>query len=138
MRSAPRAVLRGLRDLGFWGEEPLRVPGAQVKPRDIFDALAEKSWGGEFHDQLILRVEVEGQHEGRHQIWRVEALDAFDEETGFTAMQRMTGFPAAMVVEALARGEAQPGAQPVERALPPGPLVAGLGERGIRITEAHG
>ena len=52
-------------------------------------------------------------------------------------MQRMTGFPAAAVVAALARGEAQPGATPLELALAPGPLVAGLGARGIRLTESR-
>ena len=50
-------------------------------------------------------------------------------------MQRMTGFPAARVVEALARGEAELVAMPLEHALDPAPLVVGLAERGIRVED---
>jgi lysine 6-dehydrogenase len=131
------AALLGFRDLGLWSEEPVVVRGARVRPRDLFEHLAENVWGGELRDQLILRAEVAGAHEGREQTWRLDVIDRFDEATGFTAMQRMTGYPAAMVVEMLARGVAQPGAQPVERALPPAPLVEGLAERGIRVTETR-
>ena len=63
-------------------------------------------------------------------------LDVRDPNTGFTAMQRMTGYPAAMVVEALAAGVATPGAAPLEKALPPTPLVEGLKLRGIRVAES--
>jgi len=131
------AVLRGFRELGLWSEEPVVVKGARLRPRDLFEQLAETLWGGEVRDQLVLRAEVEGSHEGGRQTWRLDVVDRFDEATGFTAMQRMTGYPAAMVVEMLARGVAQPGASPVERALPPAPLVEGLADRGIEVVETR-
>lgn len=131
-------VVRGMRDLGLWSQDPVTLAGGQrVAPRAVFEAVADSAWGGDFRDRMILRVDVEGRHEGADVRLRRDVIDEHDEATGFTAMQRLTGWPAAMVVAALARGEAQPGAIPLERALPTGPFLEGLRRRGIRVEESR-
>ena len=128
--------VRVLRDLGLFSSEPVEVPGGRVAPRDVFEYVAARTLPREGPDLVILRVEASGRHEGRSARLRLEILDAADERTGFSAMQRMTGFPAAMVVELLARGQAPPGARPVE-ALPHEPLALGLSTRGVRLVETR-
>jgi lysine 6-dehydrogenase len=125
------AKVRAMRDLGLLSDEPVVVPGGRVRPRDVFHAVAETALAGDGPDLLVLRAEASGRHQGRARRRRIEILDLQDEATGLTAMQRMTGFPAAMVAQALARGEAEPGAKPLELALPAAPLVDGLAARGI-------
>jgi lysine 6-dehydrogenase len=127
--------VRMMRDLGLWSEEPVHVGTARVLPRSVFEAVLERELRYDEDDVIVLRVEVSGMDEGRSRTLRLELMDFRDRLTGFTAMQRMTGYPAAMVVAALARGEAQPGALPLETALAPLPLVSGLSARGIRLTE---
>lgn len=65
----------------------------------------------------------------------LDLMDFHDAATGFTAMERTTGFPAAMVVAMMARGQTPRGAVPLELAVPAQPTVEALGARGIRLTE---
>jgi lysine 6-dehydrogenase len=61
-------------------------------------------------------------------------MEFHDEATGFSAMERTTAFPAAIVAEMIARGELERGVVPLERAVPPEPFVAELVRRGFRLT----
>ena len=124
--------VRAMRDLGLWSEEPVDVAGARVVPRRVFEAVAERALASEAPDVVVLRVEASGRRDGRDATLRLDVVDFADARTGFSAMQRMTGFPAAMVLALLARGEAPPGSATVEQ-LPHAPLVAGLAARGIRL-----
>ena len=129
--------VRAIRDLGLLSDEEVAVRGGRVRPRDVFHAVARPRLRLNEPDLVVVRAEVEGRHDSQEQTWRLDIVDLQDEETGFSAMQRMTGYPAAMVVEALTRGEAEPGARPLELALAPGPLLEGLAARGIRMTQAR-
>jgi lysine 6-dehydrogenase len=131
------AKIAAMRDLGLLSDDPVDVPGGRVRPRDVFHAVAAPALDLPGRDLIVLRAEVSGIHEGRLRRRRLDVLDFQDETTGLTAMQRMTGFPAAMVLEALARGEAEPGATPLEFVLPAAPLVAGLGARGIGVEDVE-
>lgn len=130
------AKVRAIRDLGLLDGEPVDVPGGRVRPRDVFHAVAAPRLQIPGPDLLFLRAELAGTHAGRAVTARIDILDRYDPVTGLTAMQRMTGFPAAMVLEALTDGRARPGATPLEAALPPGPLVDGLPERGIQLERS--
>ncbi len=55
----------------------------------------------------------------------VEMIDYYDEETGFTAMERATGWSAAIVTEMMAHGQTPRGAGGVERMVPARPYVEG-------------
>lgn len=130
------AQMNAFRNLGLFGTEPVEVAGAMVVPRDLLLAL----WGpqiaaGDARDIVIARVEVFGHHEGALTRAVIELRDEPDEETGFTAMERTTGFHAAIVARMMAAGLIEPGVHPPELAVAPGVMIDEVRARGFRITE---
>lgn len=130
------AQLRAYYDLGLWGLTPIQVGEAQVVPRDVFHALFEPQVV--FHDDkdlVIVRVKALGKKDGQDAEALVELIDYYDEETGFTAMERCTGWSAAIVAEMMARGDTPRGAGGVESMVPARPFVAELARRGLDVTQ---
>jgi lysine 6-dehydrogenase len=130
------AQLRAFYDLGLWGLMPLQVGDMEVVPRDVFHALFEP-WVTfpKDKDLVIIRVKAVGKKDGREAEAMVGVIDYLDEETGFTAMERCTGWSAAIVAEMMARGQIPPGAGGVETQVPARPFVEQLRRRGIDVTE---
>jgi lysine 6-dehydrogenase len=130
------AQLRAFYDLGLWDLEPVPVGEDEVVPRDVFHALFEpKVTFPEDKDLVIVRVKASGKHAGRDAQSFVELIDYFDEGTGFTAMERTTGWSAAIVAGMMARGQTPRGAGGVETQVPAGPFVEELRKRGLNVTE---
>ena len=65
----------------------------------------------------------------------VESIDRYGPATGFSAMERCTGWSAAIVAEMVARRQTPPGAAGVEVQVPSGSFVSELRRRGISVTE---
>ena len=130
------AQLRSFYDLGLWDLKPIPVGGVEVVPRDVFHALFEPkvTFPGD-KDVVIVRVKAVGKKKGRDAEAIVEVIDYFDEATGFTAMERCTGWSAAIVAELMAEGETPRGAAGVETQVPARPFVEELRRRGINVTE---
>ena len=59
--------------------------------------------------------------------------DLYDERTGFRAMERVTGWHAAIAAEMIAREEIPWGAHPVETGIPPDRFVEEARLRGFSI-----
>ncbi len=130
------AQLRAFYDLGLWDLDPIQVGDGEVVPRDVFHALFEpKVTFPQDKDLVIVRVKAVGKKDGRDAESFVEVIDYFDEETGFTAMERGTGWSAAIVAEMMARGQTPRGAGGVETQVPARPFVEELRRRGINVTE---
>ncbi|HEM62488.1 MAG TPA: hypothetical protein ENO24_09370, partial [Chloroflexi bacterium] len=128
--------LRAFYDLGLWDLAPLKVGQIEVVPRDVFHALFEpRVTFPEDKDVVIVRVKALGKKDGQEAEATVEVIDRPDEETGFTAMERCTGWSAAIVAEMMARGQIPPGAGGVETKVPAPPFVEQLRQRGIEVTE---
>jgi lysine 6-dehydrogenase len=128
------AQLRAFYDLGLWGLEPIRVGETEVVPRDVFHALFEPLVTfPEDRDVCAIRVRATGRKDGRPAEALVEMIDFYDEATGFTAMERTTGWDAAIVAAMMARGQTPRGAVPVELAVPPDLFVEELAKRGIEV-----
>lgn len=128
--------LRTFYDLGLWDLDPIRVGEMEVVPRDVFHALYEpKVTFPEDKDLVIVRVKAVGKKNDHDAEALVEVIDYYDEETGFTAMERGTGWSAAIVAEMMARGETPRGAGGVETQVPARPFVEALRQRGINVTE---
>jgi lysine 6-dehydrogenase len=129
------AQLRAFWDLGLWSHDPIRVDGKSVIPRQVFNALFEPkvTYPGD-KDLVILRVKALGVVDGNPAQALVELIDYYDEQTGFTAMERATGWSAAIVLEMAARGQIQPGAGGVEVFVPAGLFVDELRKRSLNVT----
>lgn len=143
--------IRALRETGFFGEEPIEIPGpdgpVRVVPRTFTSALLFDAWrldpdGGPEHDDLVVqRVIVDGETAGRAVRHVFDLLDRRNRETGDSAMARTTGFTATSAVRALLAGLwDRPGIVPPEvlgqneacfRA-----IFADLEARGVRFRES--
>ena len=129
------AQLRAFYDLGLWNLEPVQVQGVPVVPRQIFHTLFEpKVTFPQDKDLVIVRIKALGKKDGRQAEALVEMIDYFDEATGFTSMERGTGWSAAIVAEMMARGQTPRGAGGVEKMAPAGLFVEQLVQRGISVT----
>jgi lysine 6-dehydrogenase len=129
------AMWRTLVASGLLEQEPIEVAEVSVAPRDVLHALLETRLRAapETHDVVLIRIEARGRHQGRPAVARLELIDTYDEATGFTAMQRTTGFDAAIVAAMMARGETPRGAVPVELSVDPERFATELAKRDISL-----
>jgi lysine 6-dehydrogenase len=131
------AQLRAFYDLGLWSEEPVSVGGdRKVVPRELFHALFEPKVTFENdEDFVIVRVKALGKKAGRRAESWVELIDRYDPETGFTAMERTTGFCGAIVAAMMAHGTIAPGSGGFEKKVPAASFVKELRRRGFSVDE---
>lgn len=133
------AQLKAFSDLGLFGLKPIRVNGNEVVPRQVFHALYEPQVRvDDDKDVCIIRVIAQGKKNGQPSEAVVELIDYYDEATGFTAMQRTTGWHLAIVAEMIAKKETPLGSVPLELAVPGEAFVREGRKRGFRITERLG
>lgn len=132
-------IMAAMRDLGLFDTEPVEAAGVKVAPRAVFEAVAApRLTKADVADLAVLRVSCVGTRKGKPAEYVMDLMDVKDEATGFTAMERTTGFPAAMVVAALAHEVVPPGAHRLET-VPFGPgLLDDLARRGLRVVEWGG
>jgi lysine 6-dehydrogenase len=123
------------KDFGFWGEEPIEIDGCDVKPRHLFykvfgEALAKF----EDLDMCAVRAVGVGKKGGKAFRGQVDIFDKQDEVTGFTSMERLTGFSAAIFAEQIAAGGVARGAVRYENALTGKKFVDEIHRRGVQLT----
>jgi len=109
--------MRMLRETGFFGEEPIDVEGHDVRPIDLTARLLFPAWqlGEQEEDLTVMRVEAQGELDGRPHLRRFDLLDRFDRAGRITSMARTTGYTCTAVVNALAEGMyTEPGIVPPE------------------------
>jgi lysine 6-dehydrogenase len=131
------AAWKAYMDAGLLETDPIEVGGVRVVPRDVLHALLDpkiRAKPGE-PDLVIVRVLARGRRGGAPAEAVVELIDRFDEATGFTAMERTTGWDGSLKAILNARGITPRGAHPAEVAVP-GPLYAEeLRRRGFSLAE---
>jgi len=126
--------IRTLLDLGLLDKAPVTIGPLSVRPRDVAAAclVPRLSFPGE-KDLVVMRVWAEGVKNGTRSRVQYDLLEYTDDATGFSAMERTTAFPAALVARMMAGGETMRGAIPLETSVPPGPFVDRLKGWGIPI-----
>ena len=130
------AQLKAFNDLGLFDPNPIQVNGFKVAPREVFQALFEpKVYAPVVKDICIIRARAVGKSGAHPHDAVVDVTDYYDEATGFTAMQRTTGWHLSIVAIMMARGETPIGAVPLELAVPGDAFVREAKKRGFRITE---
>jgi len=129
------AQLKAFSDLGLFDVKPVRVDANEVIPRDVFHVLFEpKVRVDEVEDVCIVHIRAIGKKDGQRTEVTVEVIDYFDPATGFTAMQRVTGWHASIVAAMMVRGEIPVGSRPLELAVPAASFVREARKRGFNIN----
>ena len=130
------AQFKAFSDLGMLGLDPIAVGGQQVVPRDVLHALLTPQISrDEVKDICVMRVKGIGTTKGKRAEAVVELIDRYDETTGFTAMQRLTGWHGSIMLIAAVNNRVRRGAVSVELALPGRTIVTECRRRGIAVTD---
>jgi len=126
-----------LKQLGLLETTAVRVNGYRIAPREVFIATAGPHLSfPKDRDLLVMRLVVQGWKQHRRAQVIYDILDYGDRRTGFSAMQRTTGFPAAIVLALLAQGGVrQTGVVPLEIAIDGRAVLEAVRARGIRVKE---
>ena len=126
--------LRAFKELGLFSEEAIDVNGQRVIPRNVYHTLLEpKIRGEEIRDVCVMRVVGYGLKDSKDAKVTVDLIDYYDQETGFTAMERLTGWHCAIMMGFQARGKIPPGCVSMEVAVPPGEFMEAIREREIQF-----
>lgn len=106
------------KQLGLFSEEPLEVAGQRVVPRDVYHALlAPHIMVERFEDICVMHCEGRGRLDGKAATALIDVVDRFDPQTGFTGMERLTGWHCAMMMRFVADGRVPAGARALEALL---------------------
>jgi len=122
---------------GLLETEPVEVQGVRVSPREVLHALLDpkiRAKPGE-PDLVIIRIKALGKKNGRPAQALLDLVDRFDAETGFTAMERTTGWDGSIKAIMNAQGVTPRGVHPAELAVPGPSYVAELRKRGFDLAE---
>ncbi len=127
---------KAFQQLGLFELEPVLVNGRPVVPRDVFHALLEPQISARvIEDVCVMRARGVGEAEdGSEAAVTVDLVDYYDPATGFTAMERITGWHAGIMAEFIAHGVVKPGAWPVEQAVRASTFVERVRGRGFDVT----
>ena len=127
--------VRAMIDMGFLDLEPVEIETATIIPRNVFHVLAKNklAFPGE-KDLVVLRVISEGTSKtGSPQRIIQEMMDYYDDRTGYSAMERTTGYAATAVAIMMTKGEIPPGVHPLERVINGDEIIKELSKRKIMI-----
>ena len=126
--------LRAFKELGLFSEEALQVNGSKIVPREVYHTLlAPKLNATEIRDVCVMRVIGYGVKDGEETTVTIDLIDYYDKATGFTAMERLTGWHCAMMMGFQARGRVPAGGISMEVAVPAAEFMEAVRERGIKF-----
>ncbi|MFH1841700.1 MAG: saccharopine dehydrogenase C-terminal domain-containing protein [bacterium] len=126
--------IRLLRDLGLTASEPIQVNGTSVAPRAVLGAVLEKTLDHDDSDVVLVLVRADGIIAGQPVQRSIRIIDSYDSDLQLSAMQRMTGFPAAIIAHFLASGIITArGTLCQELVVPPTRFIAELQRRGVEL-----
>ncbi|MGH7443441.1 MAG: saccharopine dehydrogenase family protein [Longimicrobiales bacterium] len=131
------ATMRAVRDLGLLELTPVDVKGTTVVPRDVFIAQVEpRLRRPQSRDLVALRIEVEGEKDGKPHRIQWDLIDRMDEAHGISAMERTTGFSLSIIAQIQTSGRARVnGVKTPDVAIPADLYISELRKRGIEIRE---
>lgn len=97
--------MRLYKDFGLWREDTVKVPGGEVRPKDVFNAVFGPALA-QFvdKDMCAVRAVGTGTKGGQKVQLQIDIFDKEDDATGFTSMERLTGFSMAIYAIEIANG----------------------------------
>ena len=133
------AAFKAFKDLGLFERTPVEVQGSSVSPRRLLHALlGPQIEADRVHDICLMRARGVGVVDGSEVAIVVDLVDRYDPETGFAAMERLTGWHAAIMAEFISRGTVGPGVHRMEQAVPAGSFMEEIRRRGFQVEEHWG
>ncbi len=123
---------------GFFELEPVEVNGQSIVPRHVLHKLIEPQIRAkeDDRDMVIIRILATGSKDGTQTEVTLDVFDHFDEKTGFSAMERCTGFHAGIMASLAAHGATPRTAVPVEESVHPEIFLKELSRRDIKLTQS--
>ncbi len=110
--------MRIFKDFGFWNREEVETACGRVRPLDVFHKVFGDSLACfEDKDQCAVRGVAVGTRNGERIRLQLDLFDRQCEETGFTSMERLTGFSISILAIEIARGGVRSGAVRYEEAM---------------------
>lgn len=130
-------LIRTIKQLGLLDTDPIVVDGAEVRPRDVFIAVADpKLRKPNVRDVVALKVTVTGQKSGEPIVVGFDLLDFYDEENEISAMMRTTGYSLSITGQMQVGGRVEHwGVTTAYEGMPFEPYVSALAKRGVDIKE---
>jgi lysine 6-dehydrogenase len=129
-------AFQAFKDLGLFERSTLEVAGHAVSPREVFHALLGPQIATEqVVDVCVMRAVGAGTVDESDVQVVVELIDRYDPATGFAAMERLTGWHAAIMAKFIAQGAVGPGAHRMEQAVPAGGFMQEIRGRGFHVEE---
>ena len=132
------ALMKGLIDLGMLSQKPVTMGGREVAPRQFLHQILASHFtpAPAESDLMVIHIRATGVKDGRARTLQIDMLDYLDPATGFSAMERTTGYHMAIIAQAIGGGEVGAGAVPPELAIDPDHLVEELARRDIQVRMA--
>jgi lysine 6-dehydrogenase len=138
-------LIRGLKDLGLFSSEKMRIGNVEVAPRALLEKVFVDKFAGDGPDVCIMRLEAHesvkapgvrgllgGKLKGR--VATFTMVDRYDPKSDMSAMMRTTAFPASIVLQMMCTGAvSKRGAVLQERDIPAGSFLEEIVRRGIKI-----
>jgi lysine 6-dehydrogenase len=128
------AYMRMFRDYGFWDEIPVKTRTGDAVPLHLFHKLMGEALRNVDKDMILVRGVGTGTLGGKRVRLQIDINEKHDDSTGFTAMERMTGFSTGVYADQLGKGAMAPGALRYETAMSGRLYVKELEKRGIKLT----
>ncbi len=107
------------KNLNLFSLTPVEIDGQLVVPREILNTLLAPRITPEppVYDVCLIRTQAIGRLNGSQVSCTLDFLETYDIDTGFTAMEQLTGWHASIIAILGAKGKLPRGAVPVELAL---------------------
>lgn len=126
--------IRIFKDFGFWGTDPVEVDGCEVKPRHLFyKVFGEALSKFEDLDMCAVRAVGVGRKGGEAARVQIDIFDRQCEVTGFTSMERLTGFSMAVYAKDQGEGLIPAGAHRYETAMSGARFVEEIQKRDVKL-----
>src|SRR5258706_5871307 len=130
---------KAFKDAGLLEQQQVEVDGVCVTPRHLLHSLLEPQIlpRPRDRDMVIIRIIACGLKDGQERQAVIDLFDYYDEMTGFTAMERTTGWHAAIMAGLVARSHKPRGAVPGELAVPGATFWGEFRKRGFNLEVSY-
>jgi len=125
-------IMQALASCGFFSEKKLGTGRHAITPREFTEHMIEELISYEDEDMLIARVTLDYSDKSV----QYDIIDFQDHKTGHTAMQRTTGYSAAIVAQMMAKNQiTDTGVLYIEKSVPPKLFIEEWAKRGLFLKK---